>query len=77
MKLFSEISNILRLISRVGVYLGDLRVGRHGLCAAVALYFVLALRFSALSATEVFPGEWKRTEQGAERVSATAESSGR
>lgn len=59
MKLFSEISNILRLISHVGVYLGDLRVGQHGLYAVVPFlwYFVLALRFSALSATEVFPGE--------------------
>lgn len=54
-KLFSDISNML--ISHVGVYLGDLRVGQHGLYAVVPLYFVLALRFSALSATEVFPGE--------------------
>lgn len=57
MKSFSEISNILRLKRHVGVYLGDLCVGQHGLYAVVPLYFVLALRFSALSATEVFPGE--------------------
>lgn len=56
-KLFSEISNILRLISHVGVCLGDLRVGQHSLYTVVPLHFVLALRFSALSATEVFPGE--------------------
>lgn len=66
---FFIIFNIISLIINVCFHVDQHGPGCHG-------SFVLVLWYYAMSVTEVFPGEQRRMEQGAERVSFTAKSIG-